>query len=251
MPSSLGGLVLQLGVGHLRPVPHRRPVPEPGDQHVHVRARDRLPAHLRRLLVPRGEIRHVRHRVTRPRHRRLRRRHERPPRREPPQLRRVRQEHPPRRRTITGHDAQHPSTRPTETGRHSLAAASIHAAPGASRAAPPSLTRCPPGTPDPPTTTRTPTTTRQRLEEERSAHGLCTDAAGRYAAEPQVKAGLTVDCKSGAVAPRCVRPQPAFSGFRLLCTVGRVGGRRQPSAPGGPDQGRDGAGVPQTSCRAS
>ena len=41
-------LVLQLGVGHLRPVPHRRPVPEPGDQHVHIRRRHRLPAHLRR-----------------------------------------------------------------------------------------------------------------------------------------------------------------------------------------------------------
>ena len=47
----LGGLVLQLGVGQLRPVAHRRPVPEPGDQHVHIRRRDRVPAHLRRLLV--------------------------------------------------------------------------------------------------------------------------------------------------------------------------------------------------------
>ena len=40
---------------------------------------------------------------------------------------------------VTGHDPQHPSTHPTGTGRHSLAAASIHAAAGASRAAPPSL----------------------------------------------------------------------------------------------------------------
>ena len=60
----LGGFVLQLGVGHLRPIPHRRPVAEPGDQHVHVRRRDRVPAHLRRLVVPGGEVRHVRHRVT-------------------------------------------------------------------------------------------------------------------------------------------------------------------------------------------
>ena len=62
----LGGLVLQLGVGHLRPIAHRRPVPEPGDQHIHIRRRDRVPAHLRRLLVPRGEVRHVRHRVPSP-----------------------------------------------------------------------------------------------------------------------------------------------------------------------------------------
>ena len=67
-------------------IAHRRPVPEPGDQHVHIRRRDRLPAHLRRLVVPRGEVRHVRHRVPGLDHRRLRRRHERPPRREPPQL---------------------------------------------------------------------------------------------------------------------------------------------------------------------
>ena len=112
----LGGLVLQLGVGHLRPVAHRRPVPEPGDQHVHIRRRDRLPAHLRRLLVPRGEVRHVRHRVPSPDHRVLRRRDERPPRREPPQLRRVRQEHPPRRR-LTGHDPQHPSRSPAPRTR--------------------------------------------------------------------------------------------------------------------------------------
>ena len=45
----LGGLVLQLGVGQLRPIAHRRPVPEPGDQHKHIRRRDRVPAHLRRL----------------------------------------------------------------------------------------------------------------------------------------------------------------------------------------------------------
>ena len=47
----LGGLVLQLGVGQLRPIPHRRPVPEPGDQHEHVRRRNRVLAHPRRLVV--------------------------------------------------------------------------------------------------------------------------------------------------------------------------------------------------------
>ena len=50
---------------------------------------------------------------------------------------------------------------------------------------------CPAGTLDPPTTPRTPTITRQRLEEERSTHGLCTDAEGPPGAEPQVKAGLS------------------------------------------------------------
>jgi hypothetical protein len=29
--------VLQLGVGHLGPVPHRPPVPKAGDQHEHIR----------------------------------------------------------------------------------------------------------------------------------------------------------------------------------------------------------------------
>jgi len=72
----LGGLVLQLGVGQLRPVTHRRPVPEPCDQHEHIRRRDCLPAHLRRLVVPCREVRHVRDGVTSPRHRRLRRRDE-------------------------------------------------------------------------------------------------------------------------------------------------------------------------------
>ena len=99
----LGGLVLQLDLGHLRLITHRRPVPKPGDQHVHIRRRDRVPAHLRRLIVPRREVRHVRHRVPSPSHCVLRRRDEGPPRREPPQLRRVRQEHPPRRQ-LTGHD---------------------------------------------------------------------------------------------------------------------------------------------------
>ena len=77
---------LQLRVRHLRLVAHRRPVPEPRHQHVHVRVSDGLPAHLRRLDVPRGEICHIGDGIARPRHRRLRRRHKRPRRRQPPQL---------------------------------------------------------------------------------------------------------------------------------------------------------------------
>ena len=88
-------VVLQLGVGHLRPIAHRRPVPEPGDQHIHLCRGNRLPAHPRRALVARGGIRHVRHRVPGLDHCIQRRVDKRPPHREPPQLRRVRQEHPP------------------------------------------------------------------------------------------------------------------------------------------------------------
>ncbi len=43
----------------------RRPVAEPCHQHVQVGTENRGPTHLRRLLVPRGEVLHVHDRVTR------------------------------------------------------------------------------------------------------------------------------------------------------------------------------------------
>ena len=39
-PAPRPRLVLQLRVGHLRPIAHRRPVPKPGDQHEHIRVGD-------------------------------------------------------------------------------------------------------------------------------------------------------------------------------------------------------------------
>ena len=101
-------LVLKLGVRQLRPVAHRRAVAEPGDQHVDVGVADRLPAHLRRLVVAGREVLHVGDGIARPLYGLLGGGHERTPGRVAPQLGRVRQEHPPRR-PGSGHDAQHPS----------------------------------------------------------------------------------------------------------------------------------------------
>ena len=106
------GVEFQLGVGHLRLVPHRRPVPQPDQPHVHAAAAHRLPAVRRRLVLPRGEIRHVRDRVPGPRHRGRRRRHERPASRELGQLGGMTQEHPP------GHPHHDQKLRRRSTGLH-------------------------------------------------------------------------------------------------------------------------------------
>jgi hypothetical protein len=84
-------LELQLGIRHLRSIPHRRPIPKTHNPHEHIRRQHRLAAHLHRGRIPRGEVRHVRHRITGTRHRVLRRRHKRPRPRQPPQLRRMTQ----------------------------------------------------------------------------------------------------------------------------------------------------------------
>jgi hypothetical protein len=102
----LGGLVFQLGVGHLRAIPHGRPVPESHDQHIHVGLIDGLPTHRSRLVVLGREVGHIDHRVAGFRDGRFRRVYERAPRRELSQLRGVGQEHPPWR-SIAGHNAQH------------------------------------------------------------------------------------------------------------------------------------------------
>jgi hypothetical protein len=71
--AAVGGRVeLQLGVGVLRLVTHRRPVPESGDHPVHVRVGDRVAAHLSWLLVVGSEVSHVRHSVPGAYHRLLR-----------------------------------------------------------------------------------------------------------------------------------------------------------------------------------
>jgi len=74
-------LVLELGVGDLRSIPHRRAVPEPGDHHDHIGVLDRGPAHRGRRIVLGREVRHVDDRVADPGHRRLGGRDERPVRR--------------------------------------------------------------------------------------------------------------------------------------------------------------------------
>jgi hypothetical protein len=97
---------------------------------------------------------------------------------------------------------EHPSTHPMETGRHFLAAASIHTAAGASRAAPPSLRDALRATLDPPAAARTPTTTRQPAGKKngRLTDYARTDAGDQYGTELLVEARLTVDCKSVAKA---------------------------------------------------
>ena len=53
-----------LRVRHLRLIPHRRPVPEPRDQHVHIRTLHQLAAHHRRRPTS-GEVGHVDHDIAR------------------------------------------------------------------------------------------------------------------------------------------------------------------------------------------
>jgi hypothetical protein len=69
----------------------RRPVAEPCHQHVQVGTENRGPTHLRRLLVPRGEVLHVHDRVTRMQHSGVGRLDVSAARRKPAQLRCVRQ----------------------------------------------------------------------------------------------------------------------------------------------------------------
>ena len=143
-----------------------------------------------------GGVRQIGRRIPGPRHRRLCRRHERPRRREPPNpdvcdknTRRGDERSPDMTHSI-----------PVLTQRRQDATPSPRQASTQRRPGPGRLrrrSRFPAGTLDLPTTTRTPTTTRQRLEGKRSTRGLCADADGRYAPNPQVKAGLTADCKSG------------------------------------------------------
>ena len=78
----------------------------------------------------------------------------------------------------------------------------VHAAPAASRAASPSLTRCPAGTLDPTTATSRAASTRERAGCRDRPCGPCTDARARATAPPQLKAGLTVDCKSATCRSR-------------------------------------------------
>ena len=119
------GIEFQLGVGHPRRIPHFRPVPGAQDPHVHIAARHPFPAQVRGDLVRGREIGHVHDHVPAGRHRPLGRRHVRAPRRELPQLRGMRQEHPPAAASSTarpGHPshlrstpAHRPGTRPGHT----------------------------------------------------------------------------------------------------------------------------------------
>ena len=52
----------------------------------------------------------------------------------------------------------------------------------------------------------------QEREDNNGPHGLCTDAGEESAAPPQVKAGLTVDCKSVA------QHEPAAGSSLVLAT---------------------------------
>ncbi len=99
-------------------VAYRRAIAKPDDPHIHISLSDRLPAHLRRLLVSGPEVRHVRNGVPGSGHRLLRCGHERSTLGQPPQLRRVAHKHPTRR---FRHDRQHPThryapTRPRPAG---------------------------------------------------------------------------------------------------------------------------------------
>ena len=86
---------LQLGIRHLRHVPHRRAVPGTQHPHVHVTPAHLLGAQPRRDLIGGREISHVHDHVPGRRDRPLRRRHVRRPSRELPQFGGVREEHPP------------------------------------------------------------------------------------------------------------------------------------------------------------
>jgi hypothetical protein len=89
------GAELQLGIGHLRLVPHRRAVP--GAQHPHIHITPPHPVHAQpgRRLISGREIGHVHDHVTGRGDRPLRSGHIRVPRRVIPQLRGMRHEDPP------------------------------------------------------------------------------------------------------------------------------------------------------------
>jgi hypothetical protein len=107
------GLELQLGIGQLRLISHRRSVLKSDNGHINIGGLHRLSTHLRRLPVTGGEIRHITDSIPRTGHCPLRRSHERPTHWQPTQLRRMTQKHPPRphhRHSIPSPPATHSRT---------------------------------------------------------------------------------------------------------------------------------------------
>jgi hypothetical protein len=110
---------VELELGERQPVAparHRRAVPETHHPQVDVAASHLRPAHLRRPLIPRAEVRHVHRHPAGPAHRRAHRLDVGPPLRERRQLRGMADEHPQRPGRTPSHDtASYPAT-PISTG---------------------------------------------------------------------------------------------------------------------------------------